>query len=714
MASPNNRTAAAGSSRYGLESEHLPRRLESILRALPESELSALISRVGIRVDPAKRIDVPSQVARALVGLPEIRDPSRLPPASAELLHRIAEAGGRLVVTGLTSALEPLVARGIVFGRRLEVGVELVLPHAYLVQLRSWEGEDPRALRALLAQAPFESASAVASHYLGRPATPPVALSLEAAWEVLRDPLRLADEVAKLAPLERRLLESIESVGGEVETDELLDLEREPMRVRGAGGSTTSRRGVGFALERRAFLIPIHPNRHLIPTEVADVIGSERNRARLEKRRAIRTYVLSEDHAPRRARFASDPALLALALAFSAREQGSETRPSVGTPRSLIMRLSQRIGRDVEASALITALSRAIGLWDPSAASAAAPPGSYAVSDLTRVLFNTWRRGGAWDEARPEREVLRVSHEARDSSPIGALREMVLDALQELAENRWMPWASLSGYLAADERISGLDRLLRRWGERANVATPPTAMEVARRMVLETLPSLGILDLSGEEDDEELTLRLTPRGRVLLGDAAPQEHTASEFTDANTLRLGSGAVVAHVLALSPFAELGRVSNELDVVISGAAIARALGAGIEADVMRARIEAIAPLPEKLARMLEQAGTVVGKGSLVASAGFVWIEDPEVRELLRTRKPASELFIDPSPPGGLLVAPDVDAERLFRKCRALGVEIEVDSGPMRARTASRPQMDAADPRTGVRRVRTSPTTGKRSTS
>ena len=39
------------------------------------------------------------------------------------------------------------------------------------------EGEDPRALRALLAQAPFETMSAVASHYrflveMGRPPAP--------------------------------------------------------------------------------------------------------------------------------------------------------------------------------------------------------------------------------------------------------------------------------------------------------------------------------------------------------------------------------------------------------------------------------------------------------------------------------------------------------------------------------------------------------------
>src|SRR4029079_18170254 len=142
---------------------------------------------MAIRIDPAKRIDTPSQVARSLVGIPDVRDTSRLSASSRELLHRIAEAGGGLFVPSLPAGLEPLIHRGVVFGRRLDIGIELVLPTAFLLQLKSWEGEDPRALRALLAQAPFETLSAIASHYLGRPATPPIALSLETAWEILSE-----------------------------------------------------------------------------------------------------------------------------------------------------------------------------------------------------------------------------------------------------------------------------------------------------------------------------------------------------------------------------------------------------------------------------------------------------------------------------------------------------------------------------------------------
>lgn len=668
-----------------------PRKLVDILRALPESELRALIGRLGIRIDAAKRIDPASQVARVLVGLPDVRDPSRLSTASRELLHRIAEAGGTLVVPSLPVGLEALVGRGVVYARKVEEGIELVLPIAFLVQLKSWEGEDPRAFRALLAQAPFEAMSAIASHYLGRPATPPIALCLEAAWEVLSNPQSVLDELGKLAPVERRLLEAIESVGGEVDTQELLDLEREPMRLRGAGGVAASRRGAGFALERRGFLIPIHPSRHVVPTEVALIVGAERRKARETRRAQIRSFVLEEDHAPRRARFALDPAHLAMALAFCVREPGSDVRPGVGTPRSLLVRLAQRFGRDVEAVGLIASLSRAIGLWDPSAALPATPPGSLAVHELTPLLFTTWRRGGAWDEARPEREVLRVAEGARDTSPISALRQMVVDALQDLGEGRWVPWQSLQNYLAEDERMSGIERLLRRWAERAAVEAPEV-MEVTRRIALETLPALGVIDLGGDPEDTTgagTTLRLTPRGRALLASTAPSfDPTPSKFLDGHALRVGATTRVAHVLALSAFAELGRVGAELDLVLTVSSIARALSAGVESDALRARIEAVAPLPDTISRMLMQASVVIGRVTFVPASGFLWTEDPEIREMLRTRRPASELFIDPSPPSGLLISADVDMDRLVRRCRALGVEIEAEGGTLRARSTTPP--------------------------
>src|SRR5271155_481394 len=189
-------------------------------------------------------------------------------------------------------------------------------------------------------------------------------------------------------------------------------------------------------------------------------------------------------------------------------------------------------------------------------------------------------------------------------------------------------------------------------------------MEVARRIVHESLPALGIVDLGEDEDlardpvvdgnGPPMALRLTARGRALLGDRLPAADSApSEFLDASILRLGGQARVGAVLSIAAFVEVGRAAESLDLVVAPQTLARALAAGIEADVLRARLEAIAPLPDALARTLAQAGVVVGRATWATAAGFLWVEDPNVRELLRTRRATQELFVDPSPPGGLLV-------------------------------------------------------------
>ncbi|MFO0555439.1 MAG: hypothetical protein U0271_44085 [Polyangiaceae bacterium] len=737
------------------------RRLDDILRALPPGELKNLIDRLGIRIDAQKRIDVPSQVARALAGMPDVRDPSRLAPPAQDLIHRIAEASGILRVRALPPGIEQLVRRGIVFARRLDSSneIEIVLPYAYLVQLPTWGSENPRSLRALVAQAPFETVSAIASHFLGRPATPPIALALESAWELLMDHDLLHAEVARLPLLERRLLESIEAMGGEVETTELLDLEREPMRLRTAKGVNTTRRGASFALERRGMLIPVHPNRHIVPAEIAAIVGFERKRQLESRRAAIRKQVTDEDHMPRRAQFSRDPAPLALALAIAVRESAGEVRPNVGTPRSLLVRLAQRFGRSSSAVGLIAAISRAIGLWEPNASLAAAPPGSLHVHELSGLLFQAWLNGGAWDEARLESELLRASPDTRDPSPCRVLREIILESLGDLGVGGWVPYAAFEDFVLRDPRIEGIERLLRRWSERIGLPEPPATADLVRRIALESLPVLGVLDLGSESDARQpaqsaipslptpptqqtppptavtrfpapqpgptVTMRVTARGRNILKQRSTEDAMAnasraqteppkqgsdragpivsdkalerSHFLDTQVLRVGVSAVVGNVIALGVLAEVGRVEDQIDLVLTPATIAKVISAGALADEIRERIELLAPLPDGLSQILMRAAVVVGQASLVATSGFLWVDDPDVRELLRTRRPTSDLFLDPSPPGGLLVAAHVDIERLVRRCRSVGVEVEVDAA-LRARAA----LAQSESASGARRV------------
>ena len=672
------------------------RRLDTILRALPEAELNGLIRRMEIRVDKKKRIDTPAQVARTLVRLPDLRDPSRLPQASADLVHRIAEVGGSMLVDMLPPGLEHLVRRGIVFARVAEGLVELVLPTAFLVQLKGWEGEDPRSLRALLSEAPAETMSAVASYYLGRPCTPPAALSLEVAWETIGAPERLLEEVERCSHQERRLLDQLEQVGGEVDTQELMDLEREPMRVRGAYGVAAGRRGAAFSLEKRGLLFPVHPNRYVLPSEVAAIIGAERHELRKRRRASIRSEVISEDYLPRRAQFSYAPAPLAIALTFALRQGSTEVKAGVGTPRSLIQRLASRFGSEVGTTTFIVALSRAAGLWDETL-SASTPPGKLNLARLSRRLFDVWRRGGAWDEARADPELLRIAPDHRDPSPVGLVREMVLDALVDLGEGQWVPFEEMLLYLRDDPRAGGLSRLMNRWAGQLAIEAPDE-WAVASRVLLQSLPALGVVDLGGRALDEDdivdeasgdgLAMRLTARGKRFITGEALGDPDESVFDEQRRLRVGMAAQVVAVMALAPLADVLSVGKRLELELASGALSRGLAAGLSANEMRTLIDAVAPLPEELSAALDQAGAVVGRAMVTAAAGFLWVEEEDVRELLRTLPPASELFIDPSPAGGLLVAEGVTFDNLVRRCRALGVEVVWDEDAARLRRAGAP--------------------------
>ncbi|HVJ93568.1 MAG TPA: hypothetical protein VM580_27390, partial [Labilithrix sp.] len=203
---------------------------------------------------------------------------------------------------------------------------------------------------------------------------------------------------------------------------------------------------------------------------------------------------------------------------------------------------------------------------------------------------------------------------------------------------------------------------------------------------------LGILDLGEDEDDGDeseegprIALRLTPRGRAFVADKPfVQEEDASKFLDTHVLRLGPKAKVSSILAIHGFVDVGRVAEALDLVVAPQTLARALSAGLEADSLRVRIEAIAPLPETLSRTLAQASVVVGRGTFVPAMGFLWVDDPNVRELLRTRRSTAELFLEPSPQGGLLVSSQVDLDRLARRCRTVGVEVVLEGQVLRARS------------------------------
>lgn len=691
-----------------------PMGLVQALRTLPKKEFSALIRRVDAAVDPAKRIDVPSQVARVLLLAPELREPERLGRAAADLLIRLAEAGGTITVDSPPAGLDPLVKKGLVFVTKAGHGLELVYPIAFMLQMKSWPGEDTRSARALLSQVTAEVATSIASHYLGRTVAPPLALALEEAWMVFADPQRLSDELSNLPPQERKLLHAVEEVGGEVDTEELLEMEREPVRLRGATGATPSRRGVGFALERRGFLIPVHPNRHVIPTEVARLVGAERLEERESLRRQIRDKVANEDYIPQRARFTQDVTPLALGLTLAVHGGEGDVRPGVGTPKSLISKMSTRFGKPAETIALVSSLSRIAGLWSEGAASPDAPPGSLQVGEVGHLLYQTWRRGAAWDESRPDGELLRAQGEAREAGAVGVVRSIVVEALQELGDGQWAPWEAIAHYVAADPRTPGLTRLLEKLASKLNIQLAQP-VEIARRMAVESLHVLGVVDLASPDEGDDVEgpmLRITPTGRAWLsGQLRGGEAIGGKFIDNQTLRIGTAARLAQVLELNALTEVGNVEGDFDLILTPRTLALAIGTGIDPSQLRARLESIAPLPDPILRQLTQASTVLGRAEFVPSAGFIWIDDPEVRRMLSTRRATADLFVNPSPPSGLLITAGVDLDKLTRRCRTMGVEI-LNEGQVHYAKSTPPSRRSRKPDNAPPSTRTAAKSGTRS--
>jgi hypothetical protein len=703
--------------------------LKEQVRALSPARQRTVIERVGARIDPAMRIDATVQLARAIVNLPEARDSELLGAEARAVLRAVASAGGVLEVDELPAAAGELTARGLLFESKCASGVRLCLPTALLLQLRPWENEDPCSARVLLWHTGEEAKLAIASYYLGRPATRPLSLSLEQAFVALTDPVRVADELQRLSPAERRVLHQIEEQGGEVDTAELLDLEREPLRLRNSTGQSLARRGISYSLERRGLLIPLHPNRHVIPREVAAQVGAGRHDQRAAQRGAILQLLLAEDHAPRRARFAKSAAPLTFALALLRVAELEATENGV-VPRTVLARWAARLGQDVERVTLIAALSRAAGLWDV-AASQPAPLRDGVGEDLTGRLFEAWYRGGAWSEAHPGGELARAGR--GDAGALHPLRTLVLEALLELGQGRWVPWEALAGYVRTDARAAGLTRLLNRWAVRVGVEPQPIA-EIARRMTVESLHVLGIVDLGvadlGEEEDLDAelgtTLRVTPRGLTLLkqvlgrraelqpqaepgGKAEPGTSATSTMLDDNTLRVGEQARLSEVLALSPFTEIQAVVPALELRLTSATLGQALAQGVETAQMLQALTRLTQVPEATVALLQHAGAVRGAIEHLACAGFLRIEQSELRELLLSKRQTMDLFLPGSPPGGLLVAPAVDFEQLVRRCRIVGVELTSDGQvcrmgstiPPQLRTGPAPARSGAAPAAGSRR-------------
>jgi hypothetical protein len=243
--------------------------------------------------------------------------------------------------------------------------------------------------------------------------------------------------------------------------------------------------------------------------------------------------------------------------------------------------------------------------------------------------------------------------------------------------------------------MPSIERLLRRWCERGGHRVVEVGA-IAERLVRVSLPALGLLDVGYLESNGQLegsgtdrTIRLSSRGRALVG-GSPAPRPAGEssgFREPHVLSISTATRVADVLQLAPFVEVTSCRSTVDVLVTAALLVQAMGAGVTPEHVRACLERFAPLPDPLRHAIEHASVVVAHVPFVPAAGFVWIRDGAVRELLATKRATADAFVEPSPDGGLLVAAGVDIAKLVKRCRSVGVDLRVDAHALRAERAPR---------------------------
>lgn len=656
------------------------RGLSELLRGLSEPERALLAEKTHVRLDEGKRIGSDQQLARALVTRPEQKSLRGLSAAERAVVFTLAQeqvesrTEPASLPTPLLDAARALCDRAWVF-RAPERGVEanqFVLPTAHLLQLPSWEGEDPLSLRRLLSLQGPDVASGIV-RYFGGPAVAPWTLGLELVYEILSEPVRLQAEVRGLGDSEGRLLREICRLGGEIESIELLDLEREPLRLSGAWGVSASRRGVSFELERRAFLLPIGSNRYAVAAEVhALVVATERGRASAEQQR-LRTRIEASTIEPLRAQFSRDPVPYVLGMALHAQRREG-LRANVGTPRSLWSSIGQGLGLEPAVAELFAVLGRGLGLWTS--------PEPWrelgTVSQLFPRLIESWRLGVVWDLGRAEPEVLRAPASARAPSPARDVALALLDALKNIGAQRWVALEALGQLTLSDPRLVNIDARLQRWAKRLGLAVPEASVVIAR--ATQDLFALGVLDRADRADaglGTSSAVHVAARTRSLWSQVVPASEAALAVQPLGPLRfeLGPQTQIAATLAAGPLLEPSGFDPRLTFEVSPQGVERFALAGGTAAQMRALLEPLGTWTDASQALVEEATRSRVRLDLAPAAGFVWIEDEALRERLRTQSGLAVLFVEPSPPGGLLVRAGVSLERLLKACRARGVALRL---------------------------------------
>lgn len=661
-------------------------RLQDCLEALTPKERAALRERRGIVVDPNKRIDEVEQMARALVAETDLRK-TRFPTDTRLLLQRFVQHGGTIADGVSEPGAQQLIDLGVAFraqnsskvapnrsGKRLALGA-LVLPSCFLVQLPLAEGEDSRSLRALLSRAEHEIINPMLQTVVGKPLVLTGPLALQEVWEVLRAPGELAARIAALPSAEARLLDGIERGGSEANTQELLALDQTPGVIRSSSTIAIPKRGAPYMLQRRALLFAVGIDRFVLPTEVAAIVGAARAEERAQRRTHVLGTLKSDDYAPSKARFARDPGAVTVASLAMMRAWDSPVRDDVAMSRTTLRRCGERLGESDESIALLTSLARASLGRLTVVGSVLGPSNNHqCVADVSLLLRESYRRGGAWDETRTVAETMRSAQTDGISSAGALLRTMLFDALDSIAKDLWVPVELLVRYVMEDPRALGAKKIHDRARRERSGFYVERLEDALQRMLVESLPALGLADMS----DDGTVFRYRPKARVHLDLAA---HPTLHRT---TLEIPNGTPLNAVAGLADFAEPESVRNESGAItfnVGAAAVARARSRGISSDQVTVRLEAlglIAPFTGVLKDLLESLETD-REINVYPLSGAIYVDDPELLATLQADTTLRRWIVNAETGSWLLIKSDADLVRLQSRLQRLGLRAKVTVPP-----------------------------------
>jgi hypothetical protein len=652
--------------------------LRELLAAQPPAAFERLLARRHVELDPRKQLDAHEQAARALASIPR-RVVDALGALAADALTLLVPAPGFRPRADLGGGALALVEAGLVFGHPTEPDA-LVLPAPYRLQLASPRAESRHAARALLAALDDETRDdVIATHHRRR---------THVAWPLALEPVLLQLETPAL--LEQHLggldrdgllaLSAIEARGGEVGLDAYLDLCREPARWM---GSRVPRRGLAFLLVANALVLPSGDGRLVMPAEVAALVGRERRRVLSARRaEAIERTEAREDE-PQRATLASPPGPRAVAAWLDA---GGAPRS-----RSAVARAARRSGTSFDETLLLATLADATPMRNETLAS------------YGRALLATWRAGHAWDEllAAP-----RPEGDDPLETPTVILRACVIDALASLPRGRFAERDAVRAAVASDLRFDGVRSAFERGRARHAAAWVPTLEEGVDRMLLTSLPALGLVDVG-----KEGSLRLSTLGAELAasalaapGEEAPGEEAPGEETQRTSPQAvprGESATTWHTEDRARLASSQRLLHLAPLAGCADAVADGDGLALTLDPDRVPLdgrERVLAAIERLgcpdvAAFAARCPRPRGSARAHRSALVVALDDAALAAELRGAATLARWLVAPHPEGPVLVfSEDAPRTALVRALERLGVSVEL-TGASRGKPAAKPRRGAS---------------------